>query len=202
MQLIVDVERDLRQFIEDAFLFERYYKNQADEWHHLCVALDTLGDTSLGLLEFESGGFGSRHGERYLRLYGFLQALFLQQDSIQSLTRLFLHTALSGPDGSAWSELRELRNLAVGHPLANTRNKLGTTKRTFISRPTLSSDQITLMIWDSSAASTRFLHVDVADLYSRYKVEALRHLRAIQQGAEQRWPVAQDQLHGDGERSR
>ena len=77
------------------------------------------------------------------------------------------------PDG----RLGELKT--AGHPLENTRNKPGTTKRVSVSRPSISDSGVTLLIWDNSAADMRSLSMDVRELYDSYKDEALEILQCI-----------------------
>ena len=81
-------------------------------------------------------------GENYLRVYGLLQAIFLQQDAIRCLHDQFVGASLE-PQLN-WKEIRELRNLSSGHPLEKS-DRSGT-RRTMISRITIVDQGFQLMI--------------------------------------------------------
>ncbi len=179
MHRIAEQEQRIRGFVNAPVLYDRHFRAHPDDWHTLCAAMDALGDTALALQEFETNGLGLLPGERYLRLYGFMQAIFLQQDAIKKVADLLRTRPLVIPDHTGWSELRELRNLSAGHPLENTRNKPGTTKRVFVSRPSISESSVTLMVWDKNESASKFLHVNIGELYASYKREALSYLLEI-----------------------
>jgi hypothetical protein len=105
----------------------RYFQSRRDDWNLLCVAMDTLDDTCLALEDYEAAGLGTESGGQYLRLYGMLQAVFLQQDCICNLHKLFRDTAWTPSIDSRWQEIRDLRNLTIGHPVEMKRQ--GTTRR-------------------------------------------------------------------------
>lgn len=64
--------------------------NKSGDWSFICTALDVIGDTTLAISNFLEYGLeghkdGSDFGEMYLRLYGVLNASYLQQFAIVSL---------------------------------------------------------------------------------------------------------------------
>ena len=125
-------------FINYKQVYKKKCNNSPDEWNRYCVSIDTLGDTVEALTHFESEGFGKTIQEKYLRLYGVLQAVFLQQDSITNLYEIFVdkfENIILNID--YWKEIRELRNLTVGHPIEMKR--AGATKRCFINRLSITS---------------------------------------------------------------
>ena len=185
---IAESERIIRDFVNDRGLYDRHFAAQQDEWHRLCVSMDALGDTVVALREFEKAGLGANDGEKYLRLYGVLQAVVLQQDAIQSLSEIFLGARLPPADDSGWQHLRELRNLSAGHPIRNTSAARGTIKRVFVSRPSISSKGLTLMVWDQALGTHSFQHVDLQGLYASYNDEACERLRLVSEAQQSRWP--------------
>jgi hypothetical protein len=67
--------------------------NADGDWEFICVAMDVVGDACLALgnfLEFSLDGPTKYEsaGERYLRLYGVLNAVYLQQESVAKLYAL------------------------------------------------------------------------------------------------------------------
>jgi hypothetical protein len=185
MKRVLALEQRIRDYVNGASLYDRYFKTHLDEWNALCVALDTLGDSCLALGYYEASGIGEHVGEKYLKLYGLLQAIFLQQDSIRQLHLVFLGSDLQPSSDSAWKKIRELRNLTVGHPVEK-KDKAGT-KRCFISRVTIHSGGFQLLIWNSDKGQNEFEDVDLESLYEEYESEAIGHLESIAQAQIKRW---------------
>jgi hypothetical protein len=155
----------------------RHFGGDMDRVTKAQVALDTAEDTALALSDYESGATGSDDGEKYLKLYGFLQAVFLQQDAIRELHQLFAGNFAKPADATAWKQLRELRNLTVGHPIE--KGGKGQRRRTFITRVSLKSDGFDYQVWHEGTGSTSFESADLSTLYAAYEKEAASHLRKI-----------------------
>jgi hypothetical protein len=179
MRRISALEQQIRNYVNDTNLYKRCFNGHLDEWNTLCVAMDTIGDTCLSLEYYEASGIGNEHGEKYLKLYGLLQAIFLQQDSIRQIYRIFLGSNLKLESDSAWMRIRNLRNMTVGHPIE--RKHKTETKRYFISRVTIHSDGFQLIIWDKDKEQKEFEDVSLKPLYEEYKTEAAKHLESIYQ---------------------
>jgi hypothetical protein len=83
------------------------------KWGQLCSSMDAIQDTQCAVRAWATSSSSDDLGERYLRIYGVLQALFLQQDAVR-------HAAEAV--GSEWSptgdlmDIRNIRNQAIGHP--------------------------------------------------------------------------------------
>lgn len=185
MRRISTLEQQIRNYVNNANLLERYFESHLDEWYTLCVAMNTLGDTCLSLEYYEASGIGDEYGEKYLKLYGLLQAIFLQQDSIRQIYRIFLGNNLQPDSDSAWIIIRDLRNLTIGHPIEK-KCKTGT-KRCFISRVTIRGDGFQLMVWNKDKEQKEFEKVDLKALYEKYKTEAVKHLKNICQAQIIKW---------------
>jgi hypothetical protein len=174
MKRIWDIADSIRQCINEFNLYDRCYSKlkSSDKWIALCVSMDTLQDTCEALLDFESEGIGERIGEKYLRLYGFFQAVFPQQDAIKCL-----YENLPQPwtnlkfDLLRWRELRDLRNLTAGHPIETKRS--GSVKRSFITIISITSRGFTAETYDSSHDKSVFKDYDLQKLYAEYKLEAV-----------------------------
>ena len=190
MRRISALEQKIRHYVNDPNLYDTHFKNDVDQWNALCVAMDTLGDSCLALGHYEASGIGDDYGEKYLKLYGLLQAVFLQQDSIRQLHRTFLENELQADPDSAWVGIRELRNLTVGHPIEK-RIKAGT-KRCFISRISISSDRFKLIVCNKDDDRDEFEDVDFKHLYESYKSEAIQHLEKVHQAQHSKWGSLED----------
>jgi len=186
-----------------------------DEWMTLCVSMNTLGDTCqaleyyedygigndygekylklYGLLQaiflqqnsIEDYGIGNDYGEKYLKLYGLLQAIFLQQNSIRQIYQIFLGRKLSPKPDSAWTKIRDHRNLIVGHPIE--KNYKTGTKRCFISRVTIQNNGFQLMIWNKEKEQKEFENVNLKTLYKKYKTDAIEYLNNIYKAQIIKW---------------
>lgn len=93
--------------------------NNDKEWSFMCTALDILNDTTLAIDNFLEYGLeghsdGKDPDEMYLRLYGILNACYLQQFAIYNLYKI---CSLQNIDKT----LKELNNLKI----YELRNKLG-----------------------------------------------------------------------------
>src|SRR6516164_3764145 len=81
------------------------------------------------------------------------------------------------PEKSAWKQLRELRNLTVGHPIETIRKQRR--KRAFITRVSLESSGFDYQVWHQGTGNTSFEHADLSALYAAYKKEAASYLSKI-----------------------
>lgn len=93
-----------------------------------------------------------RPGSSYLLAYGFLQALFLQQDAVEHL-----HDAIQLPWESdpLLKEIREIRNDSIGHP----KNRQGGKSFSLISRPSISKSGFELMTVEPNKGPPMLRHV-------------------------------------------
>ena len=102
--------------------------NKRADWDVICTALDVIGDTTLAInnfLEFGLEGYTDRDdfGEIYLRLYGVLNATYLQQFAILSLYKRFnLDKPKEVIDSLKNLKVFELRNKLGAHS-TNYKNK-------------------------------------------------------------------------------
>jgi len=142
------------------------------------VALDTAEDTMLALSFYVKRGIGRSDGEKYLRLYGFLQAIHLQQDALDRLTIVFLRSKPMHSSDSGWSHLRQLRNLTVGHPIEHTFSKMGV-KRAFITRVSLRTEGFDYQVWIRESQRLAFESADMDLICLSYLQEAADTMRAI-----------------------
>lgn len=133
-------------------------------WHKICASMDNLEDTSLALLSFERSGLGRAAPSQYLRLFGAMQAIFLQQDSIATLHRELLGAWKPPGPLTAWSKARELRNIVGGHPAE---------RAGMVARVTLKSRKVLIAHWSSAHKDSIFEEVNVRGLVFDYLSEAV-----------------------------
>jgi hypothetical protein len=88
------------------------------KWHQLCAAMDALTDTAMAVAAFSELPPTEHKGELYLRTYGLLQCLFVQQDAVLTAA------AVLGAKCDLLDRLgtiRDMRNATIGHPAKKTR---------------------------------------------------------------------------------
>lgn len=119
--------RRLRDLVNEPGMRSRLMKERA-MWLQLASSLDAIGDCEMAINAYLSEPMrGSASpveelGVRYLKVYGVLQALFVQQDALSNLLES-LNVSL---DLDNYPELQEIRNIrirSVGHPTKVNRKK-------------------------------------------------------------------------------
>lgn len=119
MTTLHDLMRWVRDHVGDPHYQPRL---MADElrWLQLCVAMDTIQDTDSAVSAYVDHEFPSDIGEKYLRIYGILQGLFLQQDALIELISAIRPVKNIQPKDlltGSLIDVRGARNMSVGHPV-------------------------------------------------------------------------------------
>jgi len=133
-------------------------------WNQLCSSMDVVEDAELAIDNYLESDLGNSNGEKYLRLYGVLQALFIQQNAVMHLIEaLGLRRKLE--KHGKLKAIREIRNDSVGHP-----TKRGNYKSYhFISRPTISKGGFQLMsVYEKN--KTKFRDISVNSLIEQQRL--------------------------------
>ena len=141
------------------------------KWAKICASMDVIGDTELAIHAYHDKGTSEKSsGENYLVVYCILQALFLQQDATADLAHA-LGVTFSLP--SELKNIREIRNISVGHPTDYRRGK--DISQSFISRPTVSHLGFQLY-QTSSKDGDRFVGVNIPTLIVKQREEIFKIL--------------------------
>ncbi|MBY5889083.1 hypothetical protein HFN49_23130 [Rhizobium leguminosarum] len=122
----------------------------------------------------------------YIEFWGVMQAVVIQQDAIIELHTAVAGTALTIPRGSAWTELRDKRNLCAGHP-AN-RNARRAPQRTFMGRMFGNYDRVKYEHYDEQTGKTTHPSFDLRQMINDYDVQASGIMRSILSTMRARWP--------------
>ncbi len=153
----------------------RRLRRQLVRWNQLNSCLDTLQHTELAIQAFASHAGGLSPGERYLAIYGLLQAMVLQQDAVCNLDE-----ALGGPGDyvvrdERLQEIRKIRNWSVGHPTkADRRDSIS---HHHIRRARLGSGFELYSAFDDGRHE--FTFVSLAELIAKQRAGLRRILRRI-----------------------
>lgn len=93
MDNILDTIEKLR--VKTDTLFEKRFKNKLYNWNMVCVAFDCMEDTQEVINQYLDSNFPSSYGGRYLYIYGLLQALFVQQNTLKVIYKILLNKDLN-----------------------------------------------------------------------------------------------------------
>jgi hypothetical protein len=110
---------NVKVWSRDKSVREHLRLNKDDDWNFICTAMDITGDAGAAIENFLQFGLDgpTRYdeiGEKYLRLYGVLNATYIQQAAVLKLYKL-----TNAP------ELKEAKNQIESLQIRETRHKLG-----------------------------------------------------------------------------
>jgi len=183
------LEGEIRDVVNDRASFGYELVADEDAWNRLTSSLDLLGDTALGLLDFEERKFGQpESGEAYLRFYGVVQALVLQQEAIATIYSVLYRKNLDVDTKSSWEALRRFRNRAVGHPLDGRSYSLAGDLRTFVARAVMTPEEILTISFEEKTGAQRSERFNLSKHYDGYKTEAITVLQEIRAEQDRRRP--------------
>jgi hypothetical protein len=103
--------------------------SKPDDWGRVCTAYETINDTSYAIENFVKFRLGGPtkyedYGERVLRLYGFLNATYIQQNVICTLSNIFnAHHSNFLKQSFDSLKITDLRHKLASHNAAYLDNK-------------------------------------------------------------------------------
>jgi hypothetical protein len=174
----VPTMRELSRWIRDYVRDPRNQKRlMADEfsWYQICVAMDIIDDVGSALDAYIDNEFPADIGERYLRIYGAMQGLFLQQDALSDLVKT-IHPTKKIQLNDVLKDIREARNASVGHPTQLKRH--GSLSVHGIVQNSMSKDGFNLLSYPSHDDNL-FQYVPVLPLIEKQRVETERILTEV-----------------------
>lgn len=158
MATIKELEEQIRNLINAPRKHAAIFKDSA-KYYQLCSCLDVIGDIELALCAYEEMLDLPQPGSSYILAYGFLQALFVQQDAVRNL-----HEALEIPYEAdpLLAKIRKIRNDSIGHP---TKRGGGKGKRfSFISRMSINKSGFQLITSVPNQWPPEFRYVSLKEL--------------------------------------
>lgn len=134
-------------------------------WMMLCSALDVIEDTDCGLEAFLTTDVNHfNDGNKYVYVYGTLQALFVQQDALEHMAEAI---EIPYTRESTLTEIRKIRNNSIGHPTKSDRQT--PIAFNFISRITIGNQGFTLATAYGDGTQTCYKDVDIPDLIAKQR---------------------------------
>jgi hypothetical protein len=144
-------------------------------WFQLCTSLDTVDDTEDAMAAYLESDFPTNNGERYLRIYGVLQAMYVQQDSLRDLIKaVHPSTAINVKD--VLKDVRQARHASVGHPTRHRRGSVISTNA--IVQMSMHKDGFELLSFPRTNDQV-FQYIDVRELITKQREETTRILTEV-----------------------
>jgi hypothetical protein len=164
----------IRNYGQDAKIQKRLIDDRFI-WDQLWASMDIIDDVDSALEAYLNNEFPTDLGERYLRIYGAMQGLFLQQDALSDLVKAIRPSKAIYPN-DVLKDIRDARNASVGHP---TRlNRKGSLSTHGIVQNSMRKDGFDLISYPSKDGNV-FQHVPVRELIEKQRVETVRILTEV-----------------------
>jgi hypothetical protein len=144
-------------------------------WYQMCVAMDIIDDVESALDAYIDNEFPTDMGERYLRIYGAMQGLSLQQDALRDLIKAIYPTKKIQLN-DVLKDIREARHASVGHPTELKRR--GSLSVHGIVQNSISKDGFELLSYPL-ATDAVLQYVPVRALIEQQRVETKRILTEV-----------------------
>lgn len=156
--------RHQRRLIADRFV-----------WHQLWAAMNIVDDVDSAMHAYLDHEFPTDIGERYLRIYGAMQGLFLQQDALSDLMKAIC-PGEEVHENDVLKDIREARNTSIGHPTRLSRK--GNLSTHGIVQISISKDGFDLLSYPEQDGKV-FQHVPVRELIDKQRGETVRILTEV-----------------------
>lgn len=167
---VTDAVDRVRDLINEPRTHAKVSRQRAS-FNVLCSCLDAIGDTQLGIDCYPLNSPERGDGRLYLMLYGILQVLYVQQDALSNMASCL---GLPYKRDPLLSELRRVRNVAVGHP---TKTHDGAAH--FIVRISMSARGFDLMTLPADGREPRFQSISIPELIENQRRSARDTLLSI-----------------------
>jgi hypothetical protein len=174
MPTMRELSRWIRNYGHDARQMPRLLADRFI-WHQVWTAMDVIDDVDSAMTAYLDHEFPDDIGEKYLRLYGALQGLFIQQDALLDLIRA-IHPAKDICLNDVLKDIREARNASVGHPTQMKRK--GVLSAHGIVQNSMCKDGFELFSYVEKDGDM-FQYVPVQELIEKQRVEAARILSEV-----------------------
>jgi hypothetical protein len=176
---VQDLLTYVRDFIQHPRRIDPLLKNKPG-WNMLASAMDVVSDTEWAIRTFEDLDVSDK-GILYLVIYGLLQAMYVQQDGLESMVRAFTgddsYKIYQEPEAEF---IRRVRHDAVGHPtkqggIKPRNGHPGEQISYHIVQHSMGTKGFTLLR-ASNLTGTSFIDVSIQDLIGKNRALAVRVL--------------------------
>ncbi|MFM0288378.1 hypothetical protein [Paraburkholderia megapolitana] len=189
MQAIAQRRNDIYNFFHASVSCQSYFfaPDREDDYAAYYTAMFLLQDTSESLMHHRQKEFPTDSPlQAYLEFWGVLQAVFIQQDAIIELRQVVFEHHPSTAHLTAWTELREFRNVCAGHPVRKDRPKPNIV-RSFMGRGFGGYQSVKYERWERDGTRS-YPRVPFGQMIDDYSVEAAEELAKVLTEMKRRWP--------------
>ena len=126
MDKILSLCRELNDLVTSSTYQSLYDIPNDTDYDQTFISIDAIEDTQGAISAFTNANSPKERGQNILLIYGFLQALFVQQDGLHNLYRCVFNSDINQKDFfdkfSFDNEVRNVRNDIAGHPTNRKRD--------------------------------------------------------------------------------
>ena len=126
MDKILSLCRELNDLVTSSTYQSLYDIPNDTDYDQTFISIDAIEDTQGAISAFTNANSPKERGQNILLIYGFLQALFVQQDGLHNLYRCVFNSDINQKDFfdkfSFDNEIRNVRNDIAGHPTNRKRD--------------------------------------------------------------------------------
>jgi hypothetical protein len=185
MERIGEMRSRIYDFFHGSDECQEYFFDDAhsDEYARYYTSMYLLQDSTEGLLTHMITGFNENPLLAYIEMWGVMQAIIIQQDSISTLYKIIMGSKLTVNDDSKWKEVRVLRNQCAGHP-----GNQGQRYRSFFGRGGISYTNLQYERKDRETSEIEHPRINYQQLINEYAEEAYAFLSEVEEEMRVRWP--------------
>jgi len=162
VEIIESINKQIEQLRQELEDYTKQYKNYSrNNFNIFCVCMDTLEDTMSAIEYYFKFGVGSGIGERYIKLYGLLQSVQVQQDAIRELYKVFGYKYNFSKNCNS---IRAIRNAVIGHPIDSRHGECVT----FLSRCSINNEKFDIIQYDKTLNKDDYKEINYRELIINY----------------------------------
>ena len=182
---------ELRELLHNSTISKSkiFLKREEGDWNKLWSAFDNIQDSQKAIEQFPIDNAD------YLGVYGLLQAMVVQQDSIQKLMSALGQVPIRWSDYLELKEIRDVRISTVGHPTDIKKNQKsqyreGDVGYSSMAINVMQSETLEYFVWSKSGLKSKKIDLRFAinrqedtltkivnDIYSAIKEKEAEHIK-------------------------
>lgn len=189
MEATLDRREEIYNYFHASQACQQYFYDPTHKADYVAYynSMYLLHDTMECLWWHRHQGFSKEPMHAYIEFWGIMQAVFIQQDSIREIFELVTGTKLHTKNLSAWSDIRELRNICAGHPARKDKPNTKLLTRSFMGRMFGDYNLLKYEKWEKGGGTT-YPEVKLGALLDAYVAEAESKLADVLTAMRKRWP--------------
>jgi len=155
-------------------IIQNHLINNTGKWYQICSCMDVIEDTELAINSYNNNYNPKDDGDKYILLYGVLQAMFLQQDAVRYLMESL---GIEFQQNNELKAIRDIRNESIGHPTKRGKGKKTTYH--FIVRVGIDKNKFDIMTTFNDKRSSDFKSIDLTVLFKIQEETLILSLESV-----------------------